>query len=211
MRSSDRRASAWPRRGACAVALRMISSNAAATAALRAVSPLRVAAWLSAIQASSSSSIPCQPSQAVCARTANGRPISATASTTVASRGSAATTASAIARTRGSSAAICAGAKKPSTSARHAACSGGSMPLGTARRADAADEKVCGSCAAATTSACRNSVTPRGDRASAQAVRMAVVGTQLVGKHLRVTGAPRSGSEGSCTHLRMCSGRGGSA
>ena len=45
------------------------------------------------------------------------------------------------------------------------------MPFGTARRDDTADEKVCESCAAATTSACRNSVTPRGDRAIAQAVR----------------------------------------
>ena len=65
-----------------------------------------------------------------------------------------------------------AGAKKGSVSVRQAACSGGSIALGTARRAVAADEKRAGSVAAATTSACRNSVTPRGDSASGQVARM---------------------------------------
>lgn len=90
----------------------------------------------------------------------------------LASRGSAPTMASATSRTRGSSAAMRAGAKKGSMRARHAACSGGSIALGTARRADAADEKTAGSLAAATTSACLNSVTPRGDSASGPAARM---------------------------------------
>ena len=61
----------------------MIASNSDATSAVRVRSPERVAAWLRLIQASSvGSSSDGQPSQALCARTANGAPSSLTASTT---------------------------------------------------------------------------------------------------------------------------------
>lgn len=61
-------------------------------------------------------------------------------------------------------------------------CSGGSSEFGTMRWADVAEENMAGSAAAATTSACLKSVTPRGDRATGHAAR-AVVRTALIGEH----------------------------
>ena len=78
----------------------------------------------------------------------------------------------AILRTRGSSAVMRSGVKNESITLRNAECSGWSRELGTMRWADTPEENVAGSAAAATTSACLNSVTPRGDSATGHAARI---------------------------------------
>lgn len=80
---SPRAGASSPRRRRRSTCAPTISSKACATEAVRSRSPLRVASWFSAIHASNRSSVPCQPNQSVCARTASGRPRSVTASIVV--------------------------------------------------------------------------------------------------------------------------------